>query len=336
LKHTLRHAGLRPASRQIGRHDTIASMHDHPAAGRSRSAWGRVWPALMKGLFVAALCAQMAGCAVVDYEQRRWIFMPTTSSWGPGAAAAVGMQDVWIEYAHSQASDPADPGEPAFGPPPPTRLHGLWLARPEADAPVLLFLHGTRWDVRASAKRMRQLHALGFSVLGVDYRGFGRSSAALPSEDRVAEDARAAWAWLARTHPQARRYVYGHSLGAAVAVRLAQEVPDEAGLVVEGAFTSVVGVLNSTRWGWLPIQWMITQQFDAASRIAQVGSPVLVVHGGDDSMVSPSLGRELYELARPPKRFLLVEGAVHENTDVVGHEQVRQAMQELFGLRARP
>lgn len=268
----------------------------------------------------------LTGCAVVDYEQRRWIFMTTTQTWAPGIAAAEGMQDVWIDHV---PTDTDTPGEPA-------RLHGLWLPQPAPAAPVLLFLHGTRWDVRASAPRMRQLHALGFAVLGVDYRGFGLSSAALPSEDRVAEDARAAWAWLARQHPDARRFIAGHSLGSAIAVRLACEVTDESGLIVEGAFTSVNGVLDSTRWSWLPIQWMVTQRFDAASRIARIGSPLLVVHGSEDSMVSPRLGRELYELARPPKRFVLVEGAVHENTDVVGHAQLREAVRELFGVEAAP
>lgn len=277
-------------------------------------------------LIAAALCLQFAGCAVVDYEQRRWIFMPTDAAWAPGVAAAEGMQDVWIDYV---SAHPDHAGEAV-------RLHGLWVAQADPAAPVLLFLHGTRWDVRASAARMRQLHALGFSVLGVDYRGFGRSSEGLPSEEMVAEDARAAWDWMARQHPNARRYLFGHSLGAAIAIQLAQSVSDEDGLIVEGAFTSVVGLLNSTRWGWLPIQWMITQHFDSASRIAQVGSPVLIVHGSDDTMVSPQLGRELYALARPPKRFLLVEGAVHENTDVVGHEQVRQAVHELFGLGPKP
>ena len=278
-------------------------------------------------LFLAAvLCAQMTGCAIVDHEQRRWIFMPTESTWGPALAAAQGMHDVWIDYV---SAHPEQQGEAV-------RLHGLWLPQPDPAAPVLLFLHGVRWDVRASAPRMRQWHALGFSVLGVDYRGFGRSSPVLPSETLVAEDARAAWAWLAGRQPQARRYVFGHSLGAAIAVRLAQEVPDEAGLIVEGAFTSAMDVLRSTRWGWLPVDWLVTQRFDAASRIAQVGSPVLVVHGSEDSMVSPQLGRVLYEHALPPKRFLLVEGAVHENTDVLGHQQYRQALHELFGLGAPP
>jgi uncharacterized protein len=249
--------------------------------------------------------------------------MPTTRAWEPGLAAAQGMDEVWIDYV---------PQEPSYRGKP-VRLHGLWLAQADAAAPVLLYLHGVRWDVRASAPRMRQWHALGFSVLAIDYRGFGRSSDSMPSEERVAEDSLAAWHWLARQQPQARRFIFGHSLGGAVAVRLAHDVPDEAGLIVEGAFTSTPEVFRSLRWGWLPITGLITQRFDAGSRIAQVGSPVLVVHGSDDSMVAPEHGRALYERAVQPKRFLLVPGAVHENTGQVGAPQYRQAVAELFGVR---
>lgn len=271
-------------------------------------------------VLAAALAA--SGCAVVDFEQRRWIFMPGEREWAPGLAAAAGMDDVWIDYA---SVHPEQRGRAV-------RLHGLWLPQPAPDAPVLLFLHGVRWDVRASAPRMRRLHKLGFAVLGIDYRGFGRSSDAMPSETLVAEDARAAWDWLARGHPHARRFVFGHSLGGAVAVRLAAEVDDEAGLIVEGGFTSTLDVLRSTRWGWLPVAPLLTQHFDAGSRIAQAGSPVLVVHAGRDTMIAPRLGRELYERALPPKRFVLVDGAVHEDADVVGEAAYRAALRELFGI----
>ncbi|RYF82588.1 MAG: alpha/beta fold hydrolase [Comamonadaceae bacterium] len=277
-----------------------------------------VW--LATTLLIAS--ALLGGCAVVDYEQRRWIFMPGQRTWGPGEAAAVGMQDVWIDYV---SQHPEQAGQAV-------RLHGLWLAQHKPGAPVLLFLHGVRWDVRASAARMRQLHRLGFSVLGVDYRGFGRSSEAMPSETLVAEDAQAAWQWMAREHSQSRRFIFGHSLGAAVAVRLAADVQDEAGLIVEGGFTSSLDVLRSTRWGWLPVAPLLTQHFDAASRIAEVGSPLLAVHAGDDAMISPQLGRALYERAQPPKRFVLIKGAVHENADVVGEQAYREALRALFGM----
>jgi alpha-beta hydrolase superfamily lysophospholipase len=277
-------------------------------------------------LLAALLTALLTGCAIVDREQRRWIFQPITSSWGPGEAAARGMHDAWIDFV---SQHPEQPGRAV-------RLHGLWLAQADPAAPVVLFLHGVRWDVRASAPRMRNLHALGFSVLGVDYRGFGRSSPALPSESLVAEDAQQAWQWLARTQPQSRRFVFGHSLGGAVAVRLAADVEDEAGLIVEGGFTSIADVLRSTRWGWLPVTQLITQHFDAGSRMAQVGSPVLLVHAEQDTMIAPALGRALFERALPPKRFVLVPGAVHENTDEVGRAAYGQALHELWGLAPKP
>jgi alpha-beta hydrolase superfamily lysophospholipase len=283
----------------------------------------RRFTAVMRTLLPAAASALLlAGCALIDFEQRRWIFMPTRATWGPGEAAAQGMQEVWIDYV---SQHPEQRGVP-------TQIHGLWLAQPDPRAPVVLFLHGVRWDVRASAPRMRQLHALGFSVLSVDYRGFGRSTDTHPSETLAAEDALAAWQWLARTQPGARRFIAGHSLGASIAIQLAHDVRDESGVMVEGAFTSAADVLRSTRWHWLPVYGLMTQHFDAGARIADIGSPVLVVHGSEDQMVSPELGRALYERARPPKRFLLIEGAVHENVGEVGQAQLREATRELFGL----
>jgi pimeloyl-ACP methyl ester carboxylesterase len=273
------------------------------------------WWAAACGLCLSLL----AGCAALDEQQRRWIFQPSDRTWAGGLAAAEGMQDVWIGF-DSPASGQA------------VQLHGLWLPQPEPGAPVLLYLHGARWDVRGSAHRMRRMHELGFAVLGVDYRGFGRSSPALPSEALALEDAHAAWRWLAQRQPSARRFVFGHSLGGAIAVALAAEVDDEAGLLVEGSFPSIPDVVSSFRWGWLPLGPLITQRFDAGARIAAVRSPVLVVHGGQDSLIQPALGQALFEKASEPKRFVLVPGGSHHNTNALGQPQYREALAQLFGL----
>ncbi len=278
------------------------------------------WRTAFLALFLAvATLAGLAGCAALDRQQREWIFQPSDRTWWGGLAAAEGMQDVWIDFQPKSSSDPA-------------QLHGLWLPQDRSGAPILLYLHGARFDVRGSAHRMRRMHDLGFAVLGVDYRGFGRSSAGLPSEEQAYEDARAAWDWLAARHPQVPRYVFGHSLGGAIAVHLAAEVNDEAGLIVEGSFPSIPEVVSTFKWGWLPLAPLITQKLDAGSRIAQVGSPVLVVHGGDDSLIRPALGRQLFERAAEPKRFVLVEGGSHHNTNAVGQPLYRQALADLFGL----
>ena len=270
-------------------------------------------------LAALTLLLALAGCQTLDEQQRRWIFQPSDRAWGNSAAAADGLQDVWIDF------DSEETGQP-------TRLHGLWLPAARADAPVLLYLHGARWDVRGSAWRMRRMHELGFAVLGIDYRGFGQSSPHLPSEAMAYEDAHAAWAWLGRQHPQARRFVFGHSLGGAIAVHLASEVDDAAGLMVEGSFTSIADVVRSFRWGWLPVGPLITQRFEAGERIRRARAPVLVVHGSEDRLIPPDLGRALYERAPEPKRFVLVEGGTHHNTNGLAQEQYRAALGELFGL----
>ena len=275
-----------------------------------------VWRALIA---IGLVLGLLAGCATLDEQQRKWIFQPSDRTWWGGLAAAEGMADVWIEFDSRSSGDAV-------------RLHGLWLPQDRADAPVLLYLHGARYDVRGSAHRMRRMHELGFAVLGVDYRGFGRSTNTLPSESLAYEDARAAWDWLALRHPQSPRYVFGHSLGSAIAVHLAHEVADESGLIVEGAFPSIPELVGTFKWGWLPVSPLITQRFDAAARIGRVGAPVLVVHGSEDRLISPELGQALFERAADPKRFVLVEGGSHHNTNSVGQPLYRQALAELFGL----
>ncbi len=271
---------------------------------------------------IAAAALLTAGCATLDERQREWIFQPGDRSWGASAEAARGMDDVWITFESNVTGRES-------------RLHGLWLAARghPADGPVLLYLHGARWNVEGSAPRIRRMQQLGFSVLAIDYRGFGKSSRELPSEEMAYEDARAAWSWLAAQYPQRPRYVFGHSLGGAIAIDLAARVEDEQGVIVEGTFTSIADVAGSMKWGWLPIAPLITQRFESVRKVAQVRSPLLVVHGGNDSLIDPSLGRRLYEAASGRKRFVLVEGASHFSTMAVGLAQYREALAEFFSVR---
>lgn len=274
-------------------------------------------------LLLLAIVAIVSGCAALDERQRAWIFQPSDRSWGRGADIAAGMDDVWIAF-DSRVTGGS------------VRLHGLWAEhedlRRRPGAPVLLYLHGARFNVTGSAMRMRRLQALGFSVLAIDYRGFGKSTPGLPSEATAIEDARAAWDWLSRQYPDRPRYIFGHSLGGAIAIALAAQVDDEAGTIVEGTFTSIRDVVRRFKWGWLPVGPLITQRFAAVERVARIGSPLLVVHGAQDQLIPPELGRRLYEAAAEPKAFVLVENGTHHNTNTVGQDQYRAALASLFGL----
>ena len=269
-------------------------------------------------LVLAALVG--VGCATLDERQRAWIFQPSDASWGYSAEMAREMKSEWIEFGSEITGEPA-------------RLHALWAENRNREAPVLLYLHGARWNVAGSSPRIRRLQDMGFSVLAIDYRGFGKSSPGLPSEATAYEDARAAWQWLAAKYPQRQRFIFGHSLGGAIAIDLAAQVEDEHGTIVEATFTSIPDVASSMKFGWLPIGPLITQRFDAASKVARINSPLLVVHGDSDNLIASDLGRKLFEAAKGTKRFLLVEGGSHHSTMSVGFDQYRRALSEIFKLQ---
>ena len=279
---------------------------------------------------IALIVAVLAGCAMLDEKQGELIFQPSGRTWG-GYGASEGMDDTWIEFDSQRTGKHV-------------KLHALWLAadaRPGAagvaqaadNTPVLLYLHGSRWNVTSSAFRARRMQELGFSVLALDYRGFGKSDPSALSEAIAYEDARAAWDWLAAKYPTRPRYIFGHSLGAAIAIDLASKVKDEAGTMVEGSFTSIADVISTSQWGWLPVGLFLTQRFDAVDKVAHIGSPLLVVHGSEDHLIKPELGRKLYDAAKGPKEFVLVDGGSHHNTIAIGQAQYRAAITRLFGLK---
>ena len=280
------------------------------------------WKWLLSALLLAAA---LSGCAALHEKQGEWIFQPSTRDWGGGSGAEPDMADVWIAFQSVQTGQPV-------------RLHALWHAAYPQDAaktaaaPVLLYLHGARWNLTGSTQRVRRMQELGFSVLALDYRGFGKSDGTQPSEELAYEDAHAAWKWLAAQYPQRKRFIFGHSLGGAIAIHLAAQVSDEAGTIVEGTFTSIPDVLRSMPWGWLPVSPLITQRFDAIGKVGALGAPLLVVHGSQDSLVRPELGQRLFDAAREPKAFVLVEGGSHYNTNALGQAQYREAIARLFGL----
>jgi fermentation-respiration switch protein FrsA (DUF1100 family) len=110
-------------------------------------------------------------------------------------------------------------------------------------------------------------------------------------------------------------------------------VEDERGVIVEGTFTSIPDVASSMKFGWIPISPLITQRFEAVKKVGKVQSPLLVVHGDNDTLIPSDLGRRLYDAATGPKHFMLVEGGSHFSTMAVGLPKYREALKDFFSLK---
>jgi fermentation-respiration switch protein FrsA (DUF1100 family) len=205
------------------------------------------------------------------------------------------------------------------------RLHG-WYCQPQpggegqgstASAPqTLLWFHGNAGNITHRYSIIERLMEQSIAVFIIDYRGYGRSEGS-PSEQGLYADARGAWDYLTneRHVPPGQIILFGDSLGGAVAIDLATKV-DPAGLVVQSAFTSISDMASQV----LPFfpGFILRTKMDSINKIKSVRCPKLFIHSSADEMVPYRLGRQLFEAASPPKQFYEVEGASHNEMDVVG------------------
>jgi fermentation-respiration switch protein FrsA (DUF1100 family) len=276
--------------------------------------------AALAGVVAAVLAT---GCTSLAEKERELTFrvVKGDAGWYSGTPATV--QDVYL---------------PVIGPAGAQRIHAWWWPDADPDAPAVYYLHGVRWNLTGHLRRMEQLRAFGFSVFAIDYRGFGKSDGDLPSEDMTYEDAAAGFAWLEQHVPDARkRFVYGHSLGGAVAIDLANKLaqrpqPAIRGLIVESSFTSLPDIAAELSWSWLPTRLIMSQRYDSIEKIRGVNVPVLLVHGTGDRYVPAKFSQALYAAAPDPKRLLLIENGGHNNAMWMGDSEYRGAFAEFFAL----
>lgn len=194
-------------------------------------------------------------------------------------------------------------------------VRAWYLGQADPQAPAVLYLHGSRWNLNSSVFRMERWARMGYSILAIDYRGFGESTPRLPSQASAVEDASAALQQLALRQPNpALRFVYGHSLGGAVAIALATQEQhiEVAGLILESTFTSIRDMIAGSRWSDIPgLALLITQPFDSLAGIKAIDVPILLLHGTADRVVPHEMSDALLSAAKPGARLLKIDGASH-------------------------
>ena len=263
----------------------------------------------MAGILIAGLVARQTG--LLDryfvYFPEREIFLT------PGSVGLV-YEDVFIS-----ASDGV-------------KLHG-WFIPGKSDF-TLLWFHGNAGNISNRVDNIALLHErLGVNIFIIDYRGYGRSEGS-PSEQGIYLDAEAAIEYLrSRDDVKDDRLVlFGRSLGGAVAVEMAARREVYA-LVMESTFTSVKAMArrsNPVLARIFPVGAVIRGKYDSLSKIKNVRSPILIIHGDQDEIVPYDMGQELYDAANEPKTFYSIEGSGHNDTYIVGGNAYYDALRDFL------
>lgn len=186
------------------------------------------------------------------------------------------------------------------------KLHGWYIPAVQPRG-FLLFCHGNAGNISHRLYSLRLFHRLGLSTFIFDYRGYGLSEGS-PSDAGLHRDARAALRYLLeeRQVPPDRLFIFGRSLGGAIAAQLAAERPPAA-LILDSTFTSAVD-LAADLYPWLPTRWLTRLRYDTLAALRLTHVPILILHSREDELIAADHGHRLYQAANEPKDYVELRG----------------------------
>jgi uncharacterized protein len=254
-------------------------------------------------------------CAFLYIRQGHYIFFPDQKVRATPALYKLPYQDVYLPIRKSNGET--------------EKIHGWWIPSGKKESKTLLYLHGNSANVSKEAERARLFHQLGVSILLIDYRGFGQSGGDFPSEAQVSEDTEAAWQYLVqkqKVRPE-EIFVYGHSLGGAIAIELALHHPEIPGLIIESAFTRARDLAVENWWThYIPLDLLFNQRFDSIHKIASLKMPILFIHGTADTKIPYSMSQQLFATATAQKKLLLIPQGDHDHNFKIGGSHYSNAI----------
>ena len=241
--------------------------------------------------------------------QPRLLYKPTHALQTTPASHNVAYEELWIPAVESKQE----------------KLHGWWMPRSKAPFGTLIYFHGAGLNIGYNVTQAFWMRQLGFNVLLLEYRGYGLSGGDFPTERSLYQDAETALRYVTDVQqiPEHEVFVYGHSLGGAIAIDLASKHPTLAGLIVHNSFTTMAEMVARSSYArWFPVQWILTQRFESLAKVAKLEVPMMLIHAEKDPLVPVEMGKRLYRAAKSSsKKLVVVETNLHHNAaDVYKNE----------------
>lgn len=241
------------------------------------------------GVTGGALVLYAALLAALWFGQEALLFAPVKLPAQHQFSLGSDVQETWIDV----------PG---------ARLNALHLQLPKPDG-VVFFLHGNSgnletWFVNADFYRNANV-----DMFMLDYRGYGKSTGHIQSQAQLEADILAAWNTIAPRYAGKRRVIFGRSIGTGLAATLASQVQPEQTVLVS-PYESMVA-LAGAHYPWVPSA-LLRYPLRTDWALPLVQGPVLLAHGEQDTLISPSNSERLQKLARNA-RVLIVPGAAHND-----------------------
>ena len=246
------------------------------------------------------MLAYGAVLALLWWQQERLLFMPQPLPAEYRFDVEADVHEAWVEV----------PG---------ARLNMLHLRLPKPDG-VVFFLHGNAGNLANWFVNLDLYRRANFDLVMLDYRGYGKSSGHIESQDQLMADVRAAWSSVAARYAGQRRVFLGRSLGTGLAAQLAAEQQPELTALVSPYLS--MQALAQEHYPWVP-GGVLRYPLRTDLVLPGVHGEVLLLHGERDTLIDPGHSQRLLKLlldpasgskpGRPKPRLVIVAGAGHND-----------------------
>lgn len=212
---------------------------------------------------------------------------------------------------------------------PGARLSVAHLALPNPRG-VFFFLHGNSGNLKRWFVELEAFRQANFDVVMFDYRGFGKSSGQIESEEQLRSDVCAVWHAIAPMYEGKRVVISGQSLGTGLAAGLAAQLCSEGhapDLTLLVSPYSSMRALAAELYPWVPMQ-VLRYPLHTLEHAAKLLGPVMLIHGEKDELIGIHHSEQLCSAMRKAE-LVRVDGAGH--SDVHQFPSVRKALMSALG-----
>ena len=194
-------------------------------------------------------------------------------------------------------------------------LESLLFTHTKRSKKFVIYFHGNAGNIYHRIEEASVIYNMGYDLIISGYRGYGKSSGT-PSEKGIYIDAGTVLNYAVNilNYKHEDIYIYGRSLGTAVAVEVSQNI-DLGGIILITPFTSSDDFIKEKSIGLL--SFFGRGYFLSINKINNLKSPILIIHGTKDEVVPYTLGVKLYDAYPGLKEFISITGGGHNNLEFV-------------------
>jgi pimeloyl-ACP methyl ester carboxylesterase len=202
-------------------------------------------------------------------------------------------------------------------------LNGL-LFKADSTRGLIFYLHGNAGSLAGWGSVAGTYTELGYDVFMVDYRGYGKSTGSIRSEQQLLDDIQLAYVAMKKEYDEEEIIILGYSIGTGPAAKLAADNKPRL-LILQAPYYSLTDMMHR-QFSIIPT-FLLKYRLPTHQYLQQNESPVVIFHGDADEVIPFESSLKLKEVLKPQDTLIVLPDQGHngmtENTEyleVLGRE----------------